>query len=262
MSFHTITYQGVDYLGPSEYDKADQQEALILFQQMSQAINAHPDDTVGQVAFLMKCIDFSSQRTAPWAKEEMRVHLKERVRKFAAAYRAKTKHDAGLGGPQQGIKPPESIPINFPGQRKEMVDPLTGEVKMVYVADEPTTGQSGPDALAVALNAAGADLYEQDTRLRHEEEALGRSSMPEELAAVERRHAEDRERAAEIKRQRKQLAGYSALVEKLKQVRIEHPEVMDAADIIRAQGWDLKVYNLTFRKVRDFMGRYHVQPVG
>ncbi|MCX5079002.1 hypothetical protein OG321_42150 [Streptomyces sp. NBC_00424] len=261
MSFHTITYQGVDYLGPSEYDKADQEEALLLFQQMAQAHTANPDDTVGQVAYLMKCIDFPLQPTARWAKEEMRVHLKDRVKRFAAAYRAKAKYDAGLGGPQQGIKPPETIPVNFPGQRKEMVDPDTGELKTVFVADEPTNSPT-PDALAVALNAAGADLYERDTRLRHEEESLGRASMSEELAAVERRHAENRERASEIKKERKQLAGYSALVEKLKSVRADHPEVMEAVDIIRAQGWDLKVYNLTLRKVREFMGRYQAAPVG
>ncbi|WP_162793351.1 hypothetical protein [Streptomyces globosus] len=80
MSFHVIEHDSVHYVGPSEYDKADQKEALVLFQQVARAFTEHPEDPVGQVGYLMECICFPSQRSAPWAQEEMRVHLKDRLR--------------------------------------------------------------------------------------------------------------------------------------------------------------------------------------
>ncbi|MFD7206276.1 hypothetical protein [Streptomyces sp. NPDC059893] len=256
MNFHTITYQGKTYFGPPEYAREDQEEAGVLFRDMLNATTLHPNNPAGVTAYMVKQMLKPGVTCAPYAEAELMRHLQRLERQFRAAYAAHSRHESGPTPPPPPITEPTHIPEKIvPGQRKELVDPNTGEVITVMVpADQAqSTEPVTVDNVAVVINAARTYCYETRQDNERRIHALSDLKIMEEARRHDREVKNER---TKLSRHSAQLAKFNELLDLVAAARPKHDEDTSVESIVRAEEFDIRSFGLTYRKLREFLQRF------
>ncbi|MEU7154597.1 hypothetical protein AB0B15_42320 [Streptomyces sp. NPDC045456] len=256
MSYHAISHEGSDLVGPSEYEREDQEAARALFLDVHDAFALYPNNQVGVVDYLVKKLPKIGADDAPYARIEQLRHLTALYRSFKAAYAAHARDQHGPKVPPHKVKEPEPLPEKLiPGQRVEMVDPDTGELITVIVpepakpGDEPKT-----DLVAVVLNAARTYCYEQLQRNERQLATLdGDRDIVEE---AKRRAKEHRDMIKTINRDSVQLRKFYDVLELVAQSKDKYPEGTSVEDIVAGEKIDLASYALNRKKLREFLEQF------
>ncbi len=260
MSFHVIKHKGTEYVGPSDYEREDQEAALALFIDMSAATAAYPNNPQGVVDHMLRKMPKPTHENPAYARNEQARHWAASYRAFKAAYSAHAKHQRGPKLPPHHVNAPTPLPEKLiPGQRVEMVDPDTGELRTVIVPPEaPGTDQAPPvDHVAVQLNAALSHCFETMNRNARQAEVLKEAADDEVLAEAARNAKEAREKAKGIDRQNIQLRNYYDV---LNLVAAARPRYLDGKsgveEIVRAEKISLLDHGLNYKKLREFIAAF------
>ncbi|WP_329595823.1 hypothetical protein OG195_44390 (plasmid) [Streptomyces sp. NBC_01362] len=259
MSFHVIKDKDTEYVGPAEYERAHQGRTLTYFRDWSDALALYPKSTGSAVEYMMARLPKPRSQDAPYARDVMERYLTLEHRQFRSAYAAHARHKEGPKPPPEQIKDPTLLPESvIPGQRKEMVDPDTGEVKTVFV--QPETSQqdqtSQIDPIAVAINGALAHLYTSITSKSRQADSLEQGSSSEVMEEEMRRSKQMREQARTLRREVRSERGYFDVLGLVRDARPKHPDATTTEDIVRAEGIDLTAHGLNYKKLREFVAAF------
>ncbi|MFJ2175875.1 hypothetical protein ACIOHE_23655 [Streptomyces sp. NPDC087851] len=256
MTYHLISHEGSNFVGPSEYEREDQDAALALFLDVHDALSLHPNNQAGVVDYLMKKLPKIGAKDAPYARIEQMRHLTSLYRSFKSAYAAHARDQHGPKLPPHKVKQPEPLPEKLvPGQRVEMADPKTGELVTVIVPepakpdDEPKT-----DLIAVVLNAARTYCFDQLQRYERQLTTLENDSDIVEEA--KRKAKEHRDTIRSISRDAVQLRKFYDVLELVAQSKGKHPEGTSVEAIVAAEKINLADHALNRKKLREFLERF------
>ncbi|MER6499199.1 hypothetical protein ABT218_07340 [Streptomyces sp. NPDC001455] len=259
MSFHVIKDNGTDYVGPAEYERAHQGRTLTYFRDWSDALALHPKSPGSAVEYMMARMPKPRSQDAPYARDVMERYLTLEHRQFRSAYAAHARHQEGPKPPPERIKDPTLLPESvIPGQRKEMIDPDTGEITTVVVPPEASQPDQTPqiDSIAVAINGALAHLYQSITSKSRQADSLEQGSSSEALEEEIRRSKQMREQVRTLRREVRSERGYFDVLELVRDTRTKHPDAKTTEEIVRAEGIDLSTHGLNYKKLREFVAAF------
>ncbi|WP_420037757.1 hypothetical protein ACN2WE_40855 [Streptomyces sp. cg28] len=253
-NFHLIARGGVELAGPPEYARADQDDAWALFKAVSEASVTSTNSAHDMVDHL---VSKSTQGLigASWVETELRNHFTQLVRKFRTAWAAHARSLAGTTDPTPPtlLKEPDRLPEHLvPGQRKEVVDPQTGELITVIV---PVEAPSGPepvktDTVAVQINAALQHCY---TRQQENNRIIATIAGLDVMAEARIKARETRAESRRALRENIRVAKYAELIDLAKAARPKYPEDTSVEEILRGEEIDIKAFGLSYRKLREFL---------
>lgn len=255
-AYHVISHKGSDLVGPSDYEREDQGVTLVLFQDVSDAFAMHPNNQAGVVGYLMTKMPRIGAEDAPYARIEQQRYLTGLYRAFKAAYAAHARDQHGPKLPPHKVSEPQPLPEKLiPGQRVEMVDPDTGELKIVIVPEPVTPGdQPKTDLIAVALNAARTYCFEQ---LQRYERQLATLENDSDIVEEAKRRAKDhRDTIRTINRDSVQLRNFYDVLERVAQSKEKYTEGTSVEDIVIGEKIDLTNHALNRKKLREFLDRF------
>ncbi|MFF1420023.1 hypothetical protein [Streptomyces sp. NPDC058280] len=256
MTYHLISHEGSNLVGPSDYEREDQEETRALFLDVHDAFSLSPNNPVGVVDYLDKKQPKIGNDAPPYARTERLRYLTSLYRSFKSAYAAHARDQQGPKLPPHKVKQPEPLPEKLvPGQRVEMVDPETGELKTVIVP-EPTKPDDEPktDLIAVGLNAARTYCFDQLQRYERQLATLENDSDIVEEA--KRKAQEHRDTIKSINRDSVQLRRFYDVLELVAQRKEKHPEGTSVETIVAAEKINLADHALNRKKLREFLERF------
>ncbi|GGZ22295.1 hypothetical protein GCM10010300_77540 [Streptomyces olivaceoviridis] len=255
MSYHTIEHQGTVYAGPSEYEREDQEAALALFMDMYDASALYPNNPVAVVEYIRSKMPMPTSDNAAYAEIELIRHLTTLVRQFKSAWAARARDERGPQLPPHQVDKPEPLPEKLvPGQRVNMVDPETGEIKEVIVPPQSTVDDEPKvNPTAVQLNAARSHCYEQLSSLARRLESLAQVKDSDLVAEAMRKVKECDDTIKSLNRQSKQIRGYYDVLELVAAAHPRYPEAATVEDIVQAEAIDLRAHGLSRKKLREFL---------
>ncbi len=193
---------------------------------------------------------------APYASVEQVRYLTSLYRSFKSAYAAHARDQQGPKLPPHKVKQPEPLPEKLvPGQRVEMADPETGELKTVIVPepakpdDEPKT-----DLIAVGLNAARTYCFDQ--LQRYERQLVTLENDTDIVEEAKRKAKEHRDTIRSINRDAVQLRSFYDVLELVARSKVRHPEGTSVEAIVAAEKISLTDHALNRKKLREFLERF------
>ncbi|MFF3558239.1 hypothetical protein ACFYXL_33050 [Streptomyces tsukubensis] len=260
MSFHVITDEtGTEWVGPADYERADQVAVLPLFRDWSDAFALHPNNQAGAVAYMLNRMPRPTARDASYAQYEQERHFTNGYRAFKASYASHARHKEGPKPPPQQVDAPVPLPeAVIPGQRKEMMDPETGELVTAVVLPEKPDPETAPqvDPIAVLVNAARSHCFETITRNGRHMTALEQAGDRDAVAAAMRQEKERKDQLRDLTRETRRLRGYFDVLELVAAAHPRYPAAQSVEEIVRAEQVDLSAHGLNYKKLREFLAAF------